>query len=69
VDRFGEHVFELEAIPPATLQRYLEEAIDAVIDVDLFNAEVDREKQDAAYLQGIRRRAHAMLGDLGQEGA
>src|SRR5947209_4478392 len=34
VERHGEHVFELEAIPPATLQECLRHAIDSVIDVD-----------------------------------
>jgi ParB-like chromosome segregation protein Spo0J len=64
VDRHGEHVFELEAIPPATLQQFLREAIDTVIDVDSYNQEIEREKQDAAFLDTIRRRAHASLGDL-----
>jgi hypothetical protein len=68
VERFGENVFELEAIPPATLQQYLRDAIDEVIDVDAYNAEIDREKQDAAFLDTVRRRAHAMLGNLGTEG-
>ena len=65
VERFGENVFELEAIPPATLQQYLRDAIDSVIDVDAYNAEVAREKQDAAYLDTVRQRAHAVLGNLG----
>jgi hypothetical protein len=65
VERHGEHVFELEAIPPATLQQYLRDAIGSVIDVDLYNREVDLEKEDAAHLDTVRRRAHAMLGSLG----
>jgi hypothetical protein len=65
VERFGENVFELEAIPPATLQQYLREAIDDVLDLKAFNAEIDREKEDAAYLDTVRNRAHAMLGELG----
>ncbi len=65
VERFGENVFELEAIPPTTLQHYLRTVIDSVIDLEAFNAEIDREKQDAAFLDTVRRRAHALLGDLG----
>jgi hypothetical protein len=67
VERHGEHVFELEAIPPATLQQYLRDAINSVIDLDLYNAEVKREGDDAAYLDTVRRQAHAMLGSLGAE--
>jgi hypothetical protein len=67
VERHGENVFELEAIPPDTLQQYLRDAIDQVLDVDAFNAEVDSEKKDAAFLDGVRRRAHAMLGELGTD--
>jgi len=67
VEQHGEHVFELEAIPPATLQRYLREAIDSVIDLDAYNAEVDREKSDAAFLDTVRGRAHAVLANLGAD--
>jgi hypothetical protein len=69
VERHGENVFELEAIPPATLQQYLRDAIDTVIDVNALNAEIEREKQDAAFLDTMRRQAHTMLGDLGTSGA
>jgi hypothetical protein len=55
VTRFGQNAFELEAIPPATLQTLVREAIDAVIDVPLFNAELALEKQDAAKLEGLRQ--------------
>ena len=65
VERFGENVFELEAIPPRVLQQSLRDAIDAVLDLDAYNAEIDREKQDAAFLDTVRRQAHAVLGDLG----
>src|SRR5262249_33987944 len=64
VSRQGDDVFELEAIPPERLQQYLREAIDSVMDVDAFNAEVEQEKLDAARLDGIRRRAHALLGNM-----
>jgi hypothetical protein len=63
VDRYGDDVFELEAIPPDRLQSILSNAIDAVIDVKAFNAEVDAEKRDAAHLDGVRRHVHDMLRD------
>jgi len=54
-DRHGDNVFELEAIPPETLQRVLKGAIDNVIDLDAFNAEVRAERKDAQFLAGVRK--------------
>jgi hypothetical protein len=68
VERHGENTFELEAIPPKTLQRYLREAIEGVLDRDAFNAEIALEKKDAAFLDRVRRQAHATLGELDTEG-
>lgn len=53
--RFGKDVFELEALDPSQLQDILDEAIRSVIDVDAFNLEVKREKEDAVFLEGVRR--------------
>ena len=49
------NVFELEAIPPGTLQGLVRDAIDTVIDRDLFNREMERERADAAELEALRR--------------
>ena len=38
-----------------------------MIDLDAYNSEVEREKRDAAYLDTVRRQAHAVLGSLGTE--
>jgi hypothetical protein len=69
VDEFGENVWELEAVPPDELQRILREQIDSVIDVDRFNAELNTEKADAAYLDSVRRRVHDALGPIMEGGA
>ena len=53
--RHGKHTHELEALRPEDLQRALREAIDRVIDVKTFNAELDQEKRDAAHLAALRR--------------
>jgi hypothetical protein len=53
-ERFGTAAYELEAIPPATLQQWLDEAVRTVIDVDLFNKQVEEEKGDAVQLQAFR---------------
>jgi hypothetical protein len=61
VERHGDDVFELEAVPPDQLQDILRKAIDSVLDVKVFNAEIDAEKRDAARLDGIRRAFSANL--------
>jgi hypothetical protein len=55
VEQHGQHVFELESVPPEQLQAIVRQAIDKVLDVDAFNAEIDAEKRDAAHLAGLRR--------------
>lgn len=69
VGRHGDDVFELEAVPPDQLQTILRRAIDSVLDVNAFNAEVDAEKRDAARLDGIRRSLRENLNSfLGENG-
>ena len=63
-DQHGDDVFELEAVPPEVLQNLLRDAIDAVIDTEAFNHEIDQEKQDAASLETTRRRVQGLLGNL-----
>jgi hypothetical protein len=68
VAKHGPNAYELEALAPADLQRILEDAIDSVLDIDAFNRELDAEKQDAAFLQGVREQAAELLMDLTDEG-
>lgn len=49
------NAYELEAITPLVLQGLLRDAIDAVIDRDAFNRELDQEKKDAVELGALRR--------------
>ena len=60
-EEHGDQTWEVEALEaragPETLQQMLRDAIDAVIDVDAFNHEVEAEKKDAAWLAGVRRLA------------
>lgn len=65
--KYGDQVFELEALPPAELQRLLREAIDSVLDIDAFNGEIDAEKQDAAFLDTARRRVLPLLSEAAGE--
>jgi hypothetical protein len=64
VEKYGENVFELEAVPPRTLQQLITEAIDSVIDRTLFNQELDQEKSDAAELGNLRARIARVIGGI-----
>jgi hypothetical protein len=62
--KYGWFAYELEAVSPAVLQRWLREKIAEVIDVEVFNAQVEKEKQDAATLQAYRVAAMDYLKQL-----
>lgn len=64
VEAYGGNGFELEAISPEELQRILREAIDSVLDVKAFNAEIESEKRDAAHLEVVRRVIQEQLRDV-----
>jgi ParB-like chromosome segregation protein Spo0J len=57
----GDDVFELEALPPAELQRLLRETLDAVIEADAFQAELEAERAEAVFLEGMRQRVRRVL--------
>jgi len=59
--KHGNNVFELEALPPRDLQGILARTIDAIIDIDMFNRELDAERSDAVELDRWRRRVHQAL--------
>jgi hypothetical protein len=62
VAQHGDNVFELEAVAPEQLQAILRDAIDSVLDVAAYNAEVDAERNDAVQLATIRRRIRENVG-------
>ena len=64
VAEHGHHVFEIDALKPHVLQPILRKAIDSVMDIEAFNSEIDKEKQDAAFLDGARRAVHGVLGEM-----
>lgn len=59
----ADNVYELEAMKPEQLRDALRRAIDSVLDIAAFNAEVDAEKQDAARLENLRRYAHEAIAE------
>jgi hypothetical protein len=52
--QFGDRAHELEALPPAERARLLDEAIRSVMNIELYNREVDAEREDAARLHELR---------------
>jgi hypothetical protein len=66
---YGNDTYELEAIPPQVLQQYLRDAIRSVLDMAAFNAEIDREKQEAAQLTALRRRLSGIITEAMGEDA
>lgn len=64
VAKHGNDVFEVEALAPEDLQDILREVIDGVIDADAFNAEVEAEENDAAFLDGVRTTVHEALAGM-----
>jgi hypothetical protein len=59
-------VYELEALDPQDMIDDLDRVIRSVIDVDLFNREVETFSQEAAYLQAAKPAAMKALKGLGE---
>ena len=68
VAKHGTHVWELEALPPATLQDIVRNAIVNVLDMDLFEQEQQAESDDAAKLEAIRKTVCDLLRDVHFDG-
>ena len=64
VGKYGDACYELEAVHPSVLQQLVEEAINCVIDVDEFNRQIDKEKEDAAYLKAIKPHLMKAIANL-----
>ena len=54
-------VWELEALDPTVLQTLLTVAIESVIDLEAYNAEVQAEREDAAHIAATRARVLRVL--------
>lgn len=64
IRRYGEYSYELEALSPEVLQKILHKSIDEILDVDAFNHELDRERDDAQHIDRTRQMVHAALAHL-----
>lgn len=65
VRQFGDAVHELEAVPPRRLQEMLANAIESVLDMDLFRAEQEEEQCDALHLKNMRQQIIATIEAAG----
>ena len=64
----SDDVYELEAVPPKVLQQMLMNSLEGVIDIAMFNAEVDTEATDAKFIDDTRRMAiKAVEAVIGRE--
>lgn len=64
VKKYGKDCWELEALEESQLQEMLKDAIDKVLDIDVFNAEVRAEIKDAKYNKRKRREFKAAIRDM-----
>lgn len=64
VKKYGKDCWELEAIEVTQLQQMLKDAIDKVLDVDAFNAEIDAEVKDAKYNKRKRKKFLRFVNEL-----
>jgi hypothetical protein len=67
--KYGDRAHELEAISSAERSRLLTVAIEEVLDIDAYNAELEAEEEDAAKIERLRMVVGpALLGALGENG-
>jgi hypothetical protein len=64
IAKYGRDVYELEALTPEKLQELVDEAIRSVIDIDLFNSELEAEKTDSAWIDLNRRKLLAAMSEI-----
>jgi hypothetical protein len=65
VDKYGiTDAYELEAMQPAALAHSLREAIEDVLDIDLYNQELAAEETDSANIVAVRQQSDAFFKQL-----
>jgi len=62
VGKHGVHVAELDAAPVALLQGKLRDAIESCLDMDLFRAELVKEKEDYAFIAATKQAVVKAMG-------
>ncbi len=62
--KYGDNVFELEALPPETFQQIVRQTIESVIDREALAFEIEAERKDAHFLAGVRNTVNSVLRDI-----
>lgn len=65
ITRHGVHVAELDAAPVALLQGKLRDAIESCLDMDLFRAELAKEREDYAFIAATKQMVVRAMGPRG----
>jgi hypothetical protein len=64
IERYGEYTHELESLEPEQLQEMLRQHIEAVLNLDLFRQEQEKERDNAAQLAAFSKTIHRMLANI-----
>jgi hypothetical protein len=67
VRRYGEYVYEVEALPDGELPTLLDAAIRKVVNIEAHNYEVEQEKKDSVNIEATREAARSMFKELDVE--
>lgn len=63
-DKYGEYIYELEALHPRTLESVLDESIRSVIDIDLFNKEIEQEKEESLKILEMKEKIKTVFTSI-----
>ena len=68
-NQYGDRTWEVEAVDEAVLQQITRDAIDAVLDVDQFNEQVEIEKSEIRRIKRLRTKAVKAINEVIAEDA
>jgi len=63
IEKFGTYAVELDALPPNILEQKIKTAIENEIDIDLFNSQMEIEKQEVEDLTSLKSKVIELLKD------
>jgi hypothetical protein len=66
-ERGSDAVYELEAVPPEKLKELLRDAIISILDIDLYNAEIQKERQEQSEIIALKTKMQSCLCFLKSE--
>lgn len=62
--KHGDHIYEIEAVKTEVIRQWFHDAIRSVIDVEMFNRQVDLLNQESRTLEAVRKTAVEMIAKL-----